>query len=124
MWAAIASARLTHGPQSNAPATIAMAVRGISDRTGIIHTRIRKYYVPGVRKAMPRHQRPGRPYGSGSIIRDSPRLQSEAVSYVDGASSFPPHVGFYDETGAWAVERTGVAPDITVIDDPALMWQG
>src|SRR5688500_119414 len=86
MWAATASARLTHGPQSNAPATIAMAVRGISDRTGIIHTRIRKYYVPGVRKAMPRRQRPGRPYGSGSIIRDSPRLQSEAEVFANYVS--------------------------------------
>ncbi len=46
------------------------------------------------------------------------------IPYVDGGFSSIPIEGFYDETGGWAIEGRGVPPDITVIDDPALMWQG
>jgi len=46
------------------------------------------------------------------------------IPYVDGGFSSIPIEGFHDETGGWAIEGRGVPPDITVIDDPALMWQG
>jgi tricorn protease len=40
------------------------------------------------------------------------------------AAALVPHVGFMNERGEWIVEGTGVAPDIEVIDDPALMTDG
>ena len=35
-----------------------------------------------------------------------------------------PTFSFYDPDGKWAIEGEGVAPDIEVEDDPALMWDG
>ncbi|HEX5734729.1 MAG TPA: PDZ domain-containing protein [Blastocatellia bacterium] len=46
------------------------------------------------------------------------------IPYVDGGWSSLPIQGYYDETGALAIEGRGIPPDITVIDDPALMLQG
>jgi tricorn protease len=46
------------------------------------------------------------------------------INYIDGGWSLIPFVGFYDETGKWAVEGHGVEPDIKVIDDPVLMLDG
>ena len=46
------------------------------------------------------------------------------IRFVDGWGSLVPIVGFYDETGKWAVEGYGVEPDIKVIDDPAQMLDG
>jgi tricorn protease len=47
-----------------------------------------------------------------------------SISYVDGATAKPPYVGYYHANGTLALEGRGVAPDITVIDDPALTWNG
>jgi tricorn protease len=46
------------------------------------------------------------------------------INYIDGGWSLIPFVGFYDETGKWAVEGHGVEPDIKVIDDPSQMLDG
>lgn len=46
------------------------------------------------------------------------------IRYVDGGFSSIPIEWFNDETGALAIEGYGVEPDITVIDDPGLMWNG
>ncbi len=46
------------------------------------------------------------------------------IPYVDGGFSSIPIDAKYDQTGAMAIEGQGVAPDITVIDDPSLMWNG
>jgi tricorn protease len=46
------------------------------------------------------------------------------IQFVDGGWSLVPIVGFYDETGKWAVEGHGVEPDIKVIDDPSKMLNG
>ena len=46
------------------------------------------------------------------------------IRFVDGGWALVPHVGFYDETGKWAVEGYGVEPDIRVIDDPSQMLNG
>ena len=35
-----------------------------------------------------------------------------------------PRGGFYDVDGEWAVEGEGIAPDIEVIMDPAIVLQG
>jgi tricorn protease len=47
-----------------------------------------------------------------------------SIPYVDGATAKPPYVGYYHANGTLALEGRGVAPDITVIDDPALTWRG
>ena len=46
------------------------------------------------------------------------------IPFVDGGWSLIPFVGFYDETGKWAVEGHGVEPDIQVVDDPGRMLGG
>ncbi len=45
-------------------------------------------------------------------------------SFVDGSSITVPRFAFYEKDGTWGVEGYGVAPDIEVIDDPALMVHG
>jgi tricorn protease len=44
--------------------------------------------------------------------------------FVDGSSITVPRFAFYEKDGTWGVEGYGVAPDIEVIDDPALMVHG
>ena len=43
---------------------------------------------------------------------------------LDGASVSVPGFAFYENDGTWGVEGYGVAPDIEVISDPALMQNG
>ncbi|MDX2198670.1 MAG: PDZ domain-containing protein [Phycisphaerae bacterium] len=43
---------------------------------------------------------------------------------IDGTNMTVPTFGFYETDGTWGVEGHGVDPDIEVIDDPALMWDG
>jgi tricorn protease len=49
---------------------------------------------------------------------------SGAPGLIDGGVVTVPTFSFYDTDGEWAVENTGVAPDIEVVDDPALMTDG
>lgn len=44
--------------------------------------------------------------------------------FVDGSSITVPRFAFYEKDGTWGVEGYGVAPDIDVLDDPALMAHG
>lgn len=44
--------------------------------------------------------------------------------FIDGGHMVAPRGGFYDTDGNWAVEGTGVAPDIEVIQEPKLLLQG
>ncbi len=44
--------------------------------------------------------------------------------FIDGGSMSVPTFGFYKLDGTWGVEGHGVDPDIEIIDDPALMWNG
>lgn len=46
------------------------------------------------------------------------------IPFIDGGSSKIPVAGSLDASGSWIVEGTGVPPDITVVDDPSLMWRG
>jgi tricorn protease len=43
---------------------------------------------------------------------------------VDGGTVTYPAGAFYEADGTWGIEGHGVDPDIEVIDDPALMWDG
>jgi tricorn protease len=43
---------------------------------------------------------------------------------IDGGSVTVPTFGIYSTKGEWIIEGHGVDPDITVIDDPALMAKG
>ena len=43
---------------------------------------------------------------------------------IDGGDIEVPSFAFYEKDGTWGIEGNGVEPDIEVIDDPALMWQG
>ncbi|HZL99604.1 MAG TPA: PDZ domain-containing protein, partial [Planctomycetota bacterium] len=43
---------------------------------------------------------------------------------LDGADVSVPNFAFYELDGTWGVEGYGVAPDVEVIDDPALMVDG
>lgn len=45
-------------------------------------------------------------------------------AFIDGSSITVPRFAFYENDGTWGVEGYGVAPDIEVIDDPALMVHG
>ncbi len=45
-------------------------------------------------------------------------------SLIDGAAVTVPTFGFYEKDGTWGVEGHGVDPDIVVIDDPSLMYDG
>ncbi|MFT4540893.1 MAG: tricorn protease-like protein/C-terminal processing protease CtpA/Prc [Planctomycetota bacterium] len=49
---------------------------------------------------------------------------SGSPQLIDGASLAIPSFGFYELDGSWGVEGHGVAPDIEVMDDPALMQDG
>lgn len=44
--------------------------------------------------------------------------------FIDGGSMSVPTFGFFELDGTWGVEGHGVDPDIEIIDDPALMWNG
>jgi len=46
------------------------------------------------------------------------------IPFLDGGSSLPPNVGFYDSEGKPVVEGYGVEPDIPIPDDPAQMMDG
>ncbi|XAM00120.1 PDZ domain-containing protein [Phycisphaeraceae bacterium D3-23] len=43
---------------------------------------------------------------------------------TDGGYVTVPNFGFYELDGTWGIEGYGVAPDIEVVDDPALMLEG
>jgi tricorn protease len=58
-----------------------------------------------------------RTWGGLIGIGDLPNL-------LDGASVSVPNFAFYELDGTWGVEGYGVAPDVEVIDDPALMVDG
>ena len=44
--------------------------------------------------------------------------------FIDGGRMVAPRGGFYDVDGNWAVEGTGIAPDIEVIQNPKAVLQG
>ena len=44
--------------------------------------------------------------------------------FVDGGGMAVPGFAFINKEGEWAVEAEGVAPDIYVFDDPALIQAG
>lgn len=44
--------------------------------------------------------------------------------FIDGGRMVAPRGGFYDLDGEWAVEGEGIAPDIEVIMDPAVVLTG
>ncbi|MEP5613961.1 MAG: PDZ domain-containing protein [Cyclobacteriaceae bacterium] len=44
--------------------------------------------------------------------------------FIDGGRMVAPRGGFYDVNGEWAIEGTGIAPDIEVIQEPKLLLQG
>lgn len=44
--------------------------------------------------------------------------------FIDGGRMVAPRGGFYDRNGKWAIEGEGVAPDIEVIQDPAMEAAG
>ncbi len=43
---------------------------------------------------------------------------------IDGGYGSVPNAAFFDLDGTWGIEGYGVAPDIEVVDDPALMVDG
>lgn len=43
---------------------------------------------------------------------------------IDGGQFSVPNFGFYEMDGTWGIEGHGVAPDIEVVNDPALLHQG
>ncbi len=43
---------------------------------------------------------------------------------IDGGDIEVPSFAFYEKDGTWGIEGHGVDPDIEVLDDPGLMWQG
>ncbi|MDE0914505.1 MAG: PDZ domain-containing protein, partial [Planctomycetota bacterium] len=49
---------------------------------------------------------------------------SGSPSLIDGATLAIPSFAFFELDGTWGVEGYGVAPDIEVLDDPALMQDG
>ena len=44
--------------------------------------------------------------------------------FMDGGGMVAPRGGFFDTNGEWAVEGTGVAPDIEVFQDPSAIIEG
>ena len=44
--------------------------------------------------------------------------------FIDGGRMVAPRGGFFDVNGEWAVEGTGIAPDIEVIQEPKLVLEG
>ena len=49
---------------------------------------------------------------------------SGSPELIDGGTLAIPSFGFFELDGTWGVEGYGVAPDIEVLDDPALMQDG
>ena len=49
---------------------------------------------------------------------------SGSPALIDGTTLAIPSFGFFELDGSWGVEGYGVAPDIEVLDDPALMQDG
>ncbi len=47
-----------------------------------------------------------------------------APQLIDGGHVTVPTFGIYDTNGSWVIEGSGVEPDISVVDDPALMAKG
>jgi len=43
---------------------------------------------------------------------------------MDGCRLVAPRGGFFDTEGEWAVEATGIAPDIEVSQDPKMVING
>ncbi|MFH1501416.1 MAG: PDZ domain-containing protein [Candidatus Eisenbacteria bacterium] len=43
---------------------------------------------------------------------------------IDGGYTSVPRFAFFNKDGTWGIEGHGVDPDIEVVDDPALMWDG
>ncbi|MGE5519144.1 MAG: S41 family peptidase, partial [Candidatus Dadabacteria bacterium] len=48
----------------------------------------------------------------------------DTPGFIDGGRMTAPRGGFYDTEGQWAVEGTGVAPDIEVLQDPKAFIEG
>ncbi len=48
----------------------------------------------------------------------------DTPSFIDGGRMVAPRGGFYDVNGKWAVEGTGISPDIKVDQLPILVLQG
>lgn len=48
----------------------------------------------------------------------------DTPAFIDGGRMTAPRGGFYDTNGEWAVEATGVAPDIEVMQDPKAVLEG
>jgi tricorn protease len=44
--------------------------------------------------------------------------------FIDGGRMVAPRGGFFDTEGEWAIEATGVAPDIEVFQDPKMIISG
>jgi len=47
----------------------------------------------------------------------------DTPSFIDGGRMVAPRGGFYDVNGKWAVEGTGISPDIKVDQLPILVLQ-
>ncbi len=48
----------------------------------------------------------------------------DTPAFVDGGTMVAPRGGFFDTNGEWAVEGTGVSPDIEVFQDPKAIMEG
>lgn len=48
----------------------------------------------------------------------------DTPSFIDGGHMTAPRGGFYDTEGQWAVEGTGISPDVEVLQDPKDMMEG
>jgi tricorn protease len=48
----------------------------------------------------------------------------DTPQFIDGGRMVAPRGGFFDTDGKWAVEGEGIAPDIEVLQDPALVIRG
>jgi tricorn protease len=75
---------------------------------------------------------PPYPPDSGAVAESVPIALVDMASWytwdtpplIDGGSFVAPRGGFYDVNGEWAVEATGVAPDIEVRNNPAEVLAG
>ncbi len=48
----------------------------------------------------------------------------DTPSFIDGGRMIAPRGGFFDTDGEWAVEGTGISPDIEVFQDPKALIEG
>ncbi len=48
----------------------------------------------------------------------------DTPAFIDGGTMVAPRGGFFDTNGEWAVEGTGVSPDVEVFQDPKLLIEG